>query len=102
MTSFCITPVFVTQVASFFCCLLQQVGAIDEFEWEKAVKCSGSPRVRIMSCLDSTKNKVEWRFGKITRYRHLTISQIKNLTNKPFSIMIKIAKSFKSKGVNYE
>ena len=86
---------FVQEVASFFTLLLQQVSRISESEWEKAVKVSGWPRVRIIYYPEKAKYKVEWRFGNITRYRHLTKPQIKNLVKKPFSIVRKIAESFK-------
>jgi len=83
---------FVEQVASLFYICLQQV--IDKSQLKKCYERSIFPAVRIQY-FDKTKNyKVEWRYGKITRYRYLTKSQVRNLVNKP-SIIVRIAKLFK-------
>ena len=99
MNEFCPTPVFMEQVASLFHLILQQVSKISESEWEKAYKCLVLPKVRVTIYPDKAKSMVVWKFGKTIRYRHLTIQQIKNLINKPFSIMRKVAQSIKGVGL---
>ena len=96
---FCITQAFVEQVNMNFHLLLQQIGGLSIKELRVLHRKSEVPKVAIYEYPDKAKCKVVWKFGNIMRYRHLTKQQIRNLIFPTYSIMIKVIKSFNSKGI---